>query len=172
MKKRSFTLFEILISITLVLIIYSIAINKFDLNANKNEQINLQNMKKTLLNYEYEQNIAFKCTQDDGCFLFIDGVKQEQNFKSIFSQTPTVYTYEKDFKTIEFPRLELEDLESYDIVFDFTCYSDFECSEYILEVDSKGYIISNLQREIQVFAYFSDIKEYWQEMIDEVNDAI
>ncbi|MBD3841462.1 MAG: type II secretion system protein [Campylobacterales bacterium] len=170
--KQAFTLFEILISLVLVTIVYLFAINSFNISSQKEEQTTLTNFKEYLLKQNYENEISIKCTDSLKCLIFVDGVRQEQILSNIFRTKPEVYSFEKEYRRLEFPRLELENLESYEIVFDFTCKNKFECDEYILDLGSKGVILTNLENKPIEFEYFSDVRDYFEKKIEEVQDAL
>jgi len=53
---KGFTLFELLISIVLVGILYSFTVYNFDLS--NNIKVNISNLKKKLLTLEYENNVT------------------------------------------------------------------------------------------------------------------
>lgn len=173
MLKKSFTLFELIISILLISIVYIFAINSFPkFVENKNTDTSIENLKEDLFSFEFEDTVSIKCIEDDlQCFVFLDDVIQKQKLNAFFDTNPTVYEYNNKLNIVEFEPLELEQLQSYNIVFEFTCKKNGKCDEYIIETDNKVYIFSNLNNKVDTIKYISDIDQYFDKKIQEVKDA-
>ncbi|MEA3354788.1 MAG: hypothetical protein U9Q33_13330 [Campylobacterota bacterium] len=173
MFKRSFTLFEIIISIILISLVYYFAVSSFTNNTfRKKDNINLLNLKEELLKYEYNDNITVKCVDDTfDCFIFKDGVVEDTKIVSLFKEKPTVYTYRQNYETVEFPYLELEQLQRYDVVFQYSCKSNNRCSEYIVQTDDLVYVMNNIYKEALTFKYLNEVDDFFIQNIEKVKDA-
>jgi hypothetical protein len=170
--KKAFTLFEIVISIILVSIVYMFAINSFKKQDIVSDSITLNNLKQKLLQSDFEESILIKCIEDDfTCFIYLDEQIQEKRTNPIFESKPTVYSYDRDYERVEFKRLELENLDSYDIVFEYECKKNKKCSELIVETDKDVYIYNALDRNPTKIDYINDVRDYFDEKINEVRDA-
>jgi hypothetical protein len=171
--KKAFTLFEIMIVIILISTIYIFAINSFTKNNDlQKDEVTLLNLKKTLLSQEFEEKITIKCIENDfSCFVFIDGTLQEDVLKPIFKEQPIVYDYTPELEKLEFIDLELEQLQRYSIVFEYSCKKDQRCSEMIVETETKTYIFNDMYKKPEVIEYINDIDEYFDAKIREVKDA-
>jgi len=172
-KKRAVTLFEIILAIILVGIIYSFALSSFTNKKIINtDNITLVNLKQKLLDYDYENNIAIKCIADDfECFIFVDNILQKETITTLFKNKPTVYEYDNKLNEKEFSPLELEKLQRYDIVFQYSCNKYKQCTEQIVEYNDKVYIYNDIHKKPIIIKYLNDIDIYFQDKINEVKDA-
>jgi prepilin-type N-terminal cleavage/methylation domain-containing protein len=172
--RRSFTLIELVIAIILVSIVYTFAINSFKKPhvVGNVENLTLNNLKDQLLKVDFNSTIEMQCNTELDCFILIDNVVQEEKISHLLPSVPQVYSYKKEYSRIDFPILELENMEYYNIVFKFKCTKDQKCSEYIVDFDDSVYIYNNLKRKPTVLRYMSDVDDYFTEQIKEVQDAI
>ena len=171
--KKAFTLFEIIIAIILISLLYYFAIDSFDKKQLLvQDKITLFNLKSTLLKYEFDNDIEVKCIDDRfDCFLFIDGAIQQKKLPSFFDKKPIIYKYQKDLEQIEYLTLELEALEKYDIIFDYKCIKSGKCTESIVETEEKVYIFNDLYNKPDIIDTISDINQYFTKKEEEVKDA-
>lgn len=171
-NKKSFTLFEVLIAIFLISLLYIFAINSFQKTVTKQDEITLKNVKQFLLKQEFKNDVVLKCTQEDiGCFLFIDGELHNETIPLYFSSAPTVYEYSSKLDRIEFIDLELVQLQRYEIVFEYSCNKQQKCREMIVETEQNVLIFNNFYKEPKVIEYISDIDSYFENKVQEVKDA-
>ncbi|MEA3383983.1 MAG: hypothetical protein U9Q20_04840 [Campylobacterota bacterium] len=177
MPKRSFTLFEIIISIILISIIYLFAINSFTSKQKSlSKDINLDNIKSKLLNYQFENTITIKCIEDDySCFVFIDDSKVplKERVEKLFSEIPNVYRYNKDLDKIDFLDLELEQLQRYEVIFEFSCNKNRKCSELVVEnaEDNQLYVFNDIYRKPIKLEHLNDLVDLIEKNEQEVKDA-
>ena len=172
-KLQGFTLFELVISIILISIIYGFAINSFQGNTKKTTKgITLKTLKKELLSFEYENEIKIYCAEKDlSCFLFIDDEMQKEKINDLFLKEPIVYKYEKNLDRKEFNPLELEKLETFSIVFEYACNKNNKCSELIVFEEERGYIFNDIHSTPIIVKSISEIDDYFEDIIQEVKDA-
>ena len=172
--KKAFTLFELLIAMILISLLYYFAINSFQNKSFKiNDSISLKNLKINLLkNYDFEDNIKIQCIEDDlSCFIFLDGILQKEKLTTIFKNIPTIYKYSDKLETIEFQPLELEELESYNIIFKYSCKKNHQCDEYIVETNKAVFIFDDLYNSAKELNSTNEINEYFDKLKREVKDA-
>jgi hypothetical protein len=172
-KKRGVSLFEIILAIVLVGIVYSFAINSF---TNKKDivkdNVTLENLKQTLLAYDYINSIDMKCIASDlKCFVFVDNILQKETINTLFKNKPVVYDYDNKLIKKKFLSLELELLQRYDVVFEYKCDKYRQCTEQIVEYNDKVYIFNDTKIKPIIIKYLNDIDMYFQDKIDEVKDA-
>lgn len=172
--KKSFTLFEIIIVIILISVLYTFAIGSFTSKSKKNlHTITLMNLKTELLKFEYEKTIEIQCVEDDlSCFVFSDGVKQDDKISNLFHEQPIVYKYNQNQDKIEYTPLELEEMERYNIVFKYSCDNYGKCSEFIVEDGDDIYIFNDIKLKPIKYKYLGDIDDYFNKKIEEVKDAL
>jgi len=167
---KGFTLFELLISIVLVGILYSFTVYNFDLS--NNIKVDISNLKKKLLTLKYENNVTIKCVEKDySCFILLDGVIQKEKLDSLFQTKPIVYAYNDLFEKLTFEPLELETLEWHNVVFEYTCNSNRKCTESIISMNDKLYILNDLKIKPTIIKNKEDVVDYFQDKIYEVRDA-
>lgn len=170
---KGFTLFEVILSIILISVIYLFTINNLELNDTKiDKNIDLNNLKKELLSYEYLDSIVVSCIDKNySCFIIVDGKLQEEKIKNLFSEEPSVYKYNDHFEKLSFEPLELEKLEYQNIIFVYSCDNERKCLEQIVFVDSKGYIFNDIHVRPTLVRSRSEVEDYFQDKIQEVKDA-
>lgn len=169
---KGFTLFEIIISIILVSILYAFAINSFQGKSEKKIKVTLDTLKQELLAIDYENEVKLYCIENDlSCFLFVDGELQKQKIEGLFSFEPLVYEYNKELDIVDFNPLELEKLQSYNVVFEYACSTNRKCTESIVFENEKGYIFNDIYMQPKIVKSISEIENYFEDTIQEVKDA-
>jgi hypothetical protein len=173
-RQKSFTLFEIIIALILVSIFYYFAIHSFSSGVNvKEEKVSLLNLKKQLFKLGFSQEITIKCINEKfNCFVYLDGELQDDMLDPLFVDTPKIYEYNQNAERVEFMDLELEQLERYEIVFEFTCKKNKKCDELIVETEDLVYLFHNFSLKPYTLEYMGDIDEFFEKRIREVQDAI
>ncbi len=171
--KKAFTLFELIIVVILISIIYYFTLQNFNLKQNKLNSLTLTNLKELLSSFEFEKNIKIKCkdSKEVDCFVFIDEVLQEEKIEGLFQKCPIVYEYSKKQDLIEYSDLELENLESYPICFEFNLEKNGQSSQIIVDVEDNVFIFDNISLKPTKIRYINDIDIYFDNKINEVKDA-
>lgn len=173
-KRDGFTLFEIMIVIIITIVLYSFTINSFKKKSNRlDNKVTLLNLKEKLLKYDFDKIITIQCNSEDlSCMLFIDGVIQKDvKISNLFDDIPTIYKYNRDLEKIEYPDLNLEDMQSYQIIFKYSCRADRKCDEFIVEDRNKVYLFNDIYMKPIIYKYISDIDDSFDSKIEEVKDA-
>ena len=160
--KKGFTLFEILIVIILISILYLFAINSFTHKSSTSKIANILNMKTNLLKSKFQNKIEIKCFDDFNCYVYVDDKIQEEKFVQLFSDTPNVYEYDKNLLRIEF--------ES-NVIFKYKCTNDNKCSEMIVEYNDKMYILNNILQKVKIVKDIEEVDNHFNNPIQEIKDA-
>ncbi len=173
MYKKAFTLFELIIVITLVSIVYYLTLSNFDINKKQIDTITLTNLKQTLLKIDFEDNISIKCVDDENidCLVIVDGEIQETKIKNLFTNCPDVYEYSKEQIKIEFDDLELEQLEYLNICFEFNINKNKASSQMIVDTNNEVFIYDNISNEPIKIKYLKEISLYFDKKNDEVKNV-
>jgi prepilin-type N-terminal cleavage/methylation domain-containing protein len=170
--KFAFTLVELLIVIVIMGVVYSLVAPNLNIKSYVEQDVlNFKNIHNFLTKYSYESKITLKCTNEDGCFIVSDGSIVEQIENKLFKGEPVVYHYHKNLDVKEFSRLELENLESYDVVFEYEINKDGISKDMIVEVDEKVYIFNSFKNQVIDMNYTSDIADYFDKKDEKVRDA-
>jgi len=163
-----------MIVIIITIVLYSFGINSFKKKENiLDDRITLLNLKERLLKYDFENIITVQCNNEDlSCMVFVDGILEEESkITNLFDDIPTIYKYNKELEKIEYPDLNLEDMQTYQIVFKYSCKKDRKCDEFIVEDTNKVYIFNDINIRPITYNYISDVDEYFDSKIEEVKDA-
>jgi len=141
-KIRSITLIEILVSITLISVLYMFVMNNQSkiINKHNTNPISLDNLYQFLINFDYSHTISLKCIDDKdySCFVFADGHKISKKFK-LFDSLPTIYVNDSLATKKYFDNLEIDDIST-EIVFDFTIDRYKKYQSFILSYKDKFYL--------------------------------
>jgi hypothetical protein len=172
-NKPAFTLFELVIVVVLVGIIYYFAISNINFNKTNLDKISLTNLKQTLLKYDFDDKIELKCTDDGAkCMIFVDGILQTDMIENLFKTAPEVYKYSKNLEQIEYKDIELEQLQRYEICFEYHINKRGDSSQMIVNLGEDGvYIFDNIHDKPTYIKYLSDVPLYFDDKIAEVKDA-
>lgn len=166
--KRSFTLVEITIVILIMGMIYMfVPINFF-----KDHQIKVDTstFKEDLYAIGYENNVSLKCVYDlDKCFIFIDD-EYHKEIKNPFGIITDVYTYEKNYKSIRFSDIKIDD-SYYRLSLNFEMNYAKAHQDILIQTKDKVYLIQSIDPAIKEFDSIAQVIEKNQMMIQEVRNA-
>jgi len=173
--KKSFTLFELLVVVILVFIVYYFVFSSNLLSQKDTiDKISLNTLKSYLLTFDFEDKIMIKCIEENEyiCYIYKDGQMINDLFiKGLFNDTPRVYEYSNEKKRIEFSYLKLDTFEEFNIIFEYSISSDMQGNDLIIETEDKVYIFNSIYNKPFVFENLYDVKEYLENKISEVKDA-
>jgi type II secretory pathway pseudopilin PulG len=144
--KKSFTLFELVVVVIIVGLLYSFAIRAFNFNNTTTQTLTLKNLKQFLISKNFTDTISLKCSlTDNKCFLYIDNKLQTNNVKLLNLDTNLeVYAYDDTFKQIYFQPIKPKALKSYDILFELTINKDNKHKDLIVKNFDKYYIFNSI----------------------------
>jgi hypothetical protein len=145
----------------------------FSIKQQKLDAITLMNLKQTLHNFEFSEEITLKCIDDEDidCLVIIDGTIQEEKIKGLFKKCPDVYEYSKDQTRLEFDSIEIKHLEVLPVCFEFKLQKNGHSSQMIVDVDDEVFIYDNISKHPHKIKYINDISYFFDDKIREVKDA-
>ncbi len=167
MVKKGFTLFELFIVIVISSIAFGFIAVKFDL-ISSSKNITLKTIKQHLLTYDFNESIFLKCTDEQRCFLYIDGDLQSIDIKLDIPQDIEVYKYNNNMERLGFKDIEIKELERYNVVFELTIDSDKKHKDMIVLNNNNLYIFNSIYKEPIILNSFSDLNDYFYELKNEV----
>ncbi|MFA5233632.1 MAG: type II secretion system protein [Sulfurimonas sp.] len=105
--RKAFSLIELLIVVTIIGVVYNMAVGSFEKIAKpQNEKVTLQNLKSFLTKIEYEKQIKLLCLGDcSRCNLFVDGAVNEdfeKVFEDFLDMSVQVYRYDPLLGVVEY----------------------------------------------------------------------
>ena len=173
MKNKAFTLFELIVVVILVSIVYYITFSNLDIKQKKLNTITLTNIKQKLLEYDFNSNIAIKCLNNENidCLLIVDNLIQQEKIENLFKSCPNVYEYSKDIIQIEYLDLELDQFKTADVCFEFEVSKNQNSSQIIVETSNDVYIYDNISLKPKKLKFINDVSFYFEEKENEVRDA-
>ena len=150
LNSKGFTLFELLIVIILIGLIYGLFVSSLQNKELKSDAITLLSMKKTLLNQPFKKKSEIICLEPcKECFIYNDGEKAELKPFSLFKAPPKVY--KKDYygrlEQQQFLPLFNKENVQQDVCFRFSVFNNKSSSSYILETDKDFYIFPAYMRD-------------------------
>lgn len=171
--KKAFSLFELIVVIILIGIIYAVFLPKLSTVQKKNESLTLLNIKEYLLSLPYKNTLSLKCIEESyECYINIDGViKNDLTIKNLFKDKPEVYSYDKELERLEFARLELDTFEEFGVVFELSLNKDRKTQDVVVETTNGVYVFNSLYLKPVKYEYINDVQNNFEDMITEVKDA-
>jgi hypothetical protein len=170
--KKSFTLFEMIIVVGLIFVIYYFSFTFFKINDTKINKLTMINLKHTLLKYDFDNNISLKCVDDDkiNCYIVIDKIVQKNKILNLFEKCPDVYSYSKELSRIDFKDIKLQYFTK-PVCFKFEIKHNLSSSQIIVDTGKKIYLYDGISLEPQVVKSLYDINDYFENKINEVKNA-
>lgn len=172
-QKKSFTLLEIIIVIFIISsVYYLVATNFITINNKQSETPLLLNVKELLKGYQFDEKIELKCVEDNyRCFILADGIVVKELDRKLFKVKPDVYRYDTKLDIIDYGYLELDKLESFPIIFEYSIDKYNKTKDMIVQVEEQIYIFNSIHEKPILKEYLSDVNDYFEDKISEVKDA-
>jgi len=173
LKNKAFTLFELIVVVILISIVYYITFSNLNVKQNKLNTITPTNIKQKLLEYDFDSKIAIKCLNNENidCLLIIDNSIQKEKIENLFKSCPNIYEYSKDIIQIDYEDLELDQLNSAEVCFEFEVSKNQKSSQIIVETSNDVYIYDNISLKPNKLKFINDVSFYFEEKENEVRDA-
>ena len=160
-----------MIVLILISIVYYFAITTLKVNKSINN-VNLYNLKETLLKYSFKESISLKCIKDGKiCHIVVDGDIIEDTIENLFDEKPTVYSYDKNLDILEYDDLEIKEFETYEVCFEYNINKYQKTKDIIVEVNNKIYIFNSIHNKPENIEYLNDVGIYFDEKLQKVKDA-
>jgi hypothetical protein len=123
--------------------------------------IELNSLKEYLVsNYSFSKKISYICIERSFlCYIFIDGVRNENVIENFFVTEPSVYASVDPYRKIEFDRVYVNEFDERGVVFNLTIDSDFKSNEFLLEYEDTIYHYSSIQDKATMYDDIGAYKE-------------
>ena len=163
---RGFTLFELLIVIALIAIMYGIFVQKISpKQALKEERFSLKTLKRMLLKNDFNQKIEFVCYEPcDKCQIFIDGKAATKDEIALFESPVRVYKPDKygQLISVEYlPRMQKKDEKLRNVCFEYAIYNNRAGSNIGVAYAGKFYGLSAYMDDVKEFDSLSDLGKFF-----------
>jgi prepilin-type N-terminal cleavage/methylation domain-containing protein len=177
LRKKAFTLVEIIIVIFIISLVYFIVLPNF--NVNKKEEkpkFTLEKIKNFMLkNYSFKHSLSFVCIdeQELPCYIFVDEeLNEEFVVKNLFKTIPEVYNYDRELSSYEFTRVKINDME-YEPFFELRINSDRKYKNIVVDtLDDKVYLFSSINKEVKTYKNTNEILDEFYEKEVDIKDAL
>ncbi len=98
LKKKAFSLIELLIVVLIIGVVYTLAVTNFQKVADKAGRVSLKTLKSYLHSLPHEKSVKFLCLDDcSSCEVFVDGKKVDElskSFDNFLDDSVKVYRYD------------------------------------------------------------------------------
>jgi prepilin-type N-terminal cleavage/methylation domain-containing protein len=164
-NSKAFTLFELLIVVVLIAILYGIFVHKLTRPPEKKtEQLTLVNLKKFLMDIPFKKKIEVVCLEPcKECNIYIDGKKSKSDSFSLFKKNPNIYFPDKfgQLNTIRFvPKLDKKGSIN-NVCFKFSLFNNKSSSHFAVEDDGKYYLFDPYMRDVEITKSYSDVSKFF-----------
>jgi hypothetical protein len=158
-SKSSFTLFELLIVILIISIIYAIFVQKLSDKKSVLKSKGIESIKEILQSYDFNKSAKIVCIKKcKECIVYVDGKKIEE-IDSPFTSKPKVYDYDIYglLSEIEFVPIFDKNGNPQEVCFEYKLYANKSNSSYIVQYKDAYYLF---------FAYLNPVKK-----VDSIEEA-
>jgi len=159
---RGFTLFELLIVIILIGLIYGLFVSSLQNKETESDAITLLSMKKTLLNQPFKKKSEVICFEPcKECFIYNDNKKTDIKPFTLFKTAPKVYKKDQYGRLEQLRFLSFLDKEDLlqDVCFRFSVFNNRSSSHYLIEADEKFYLFHPYLNDREVIPTLSDAQK-------------
>lgn len=172
--RKGFTLFELLIVVTIMGVIYAIVLQNFSFNQadEKIEELKLENIPAFLKGAfaGSKDKVTFTCYDScSKCGFFVNN-EELNSTENLFEKhsSPLVYTLEDErLEEVEFEDIFVNEV-SKTVCFKYSLYPNQSTDRMVLEYKDKVYFYDNLQDEVKEFDSKEDAEEYWTDQREKV----
>jgi len=161
LRKKAFSLIELLIVILIIGIVYTISIGNFEKVKNKTTKLTLANLKEYLQSLPYERSAELLCLDDcRECKILLDG----ENFKELDNfLDKSVKSYRYDFF---YGMIEVE--KQNDICFSYGVDKKGVGQQVIVEYKKQFYDFSTYLSPVSVYSSLQEATDAKENLIQEV----
>jgi len=162
-SKSSFTLFELLIVILIISILYGVFIEKLHTKESRAKSLGLQDIKTLLSGYDFNQSVKIACIDKcKECYIFVDGEKKEK-VEGLFEKEVDVYDFDIHgiLSPVKFSPLFDENGNPQDVCFAYELFPNGSNSSYIVKYQDKFYIFYAYMKPVKIVDSLGDAQKYF-----------
>ncbi len=162
LNSKGFTLFELLIVIIIIGLLYGLFVSNLQNKETKSDAITLLSMKKTLLNQPFKQKSEIICFEPcKECFIYNDDEKTDVEPFALFKTPPKVYKKDQYGKLEQYRFLSFLNKEDklQDVCFRFSLLNNKSSSHYLVEADEKFYLFHPYLKDVETIQALSDAQK-------------
>ncbi|WP_345985131.1 prepilin-type N-terminal cleavage/methylation domain-containing protein [Sulfurimonas sp. HSL-1656] len=165
-SRRGFTLFELLLVVLLIAVLYGVFINKLSTGkgpADGKDTVTLETLRDYLSRFRPQRgDVTLVCPEPcETCSVFIDGKAVEGADISLFKQEPTVYRRDRygQFEPYVFLPVRRGETDTVNVCFAFTLRDNDSSSSYIVESGELYYLFEAFGEPVRRFETLDEAAE-------------
>ena len=170
MKKRAFSLIELLIVILIIGVVYTLAIGNFKRLGNESSKLTLSSLKEYLHSIPHTKSVKLLCLDDcSECNILVDDVKS-RTIEDFLDESVKVYRYEFSYGAVEIEKevfFNIDDVEE-DVCFSYEVDKSGVGNQVLVEFKEKVYDFSPYFSETAIYSSIEDAVEAREDMTREV----
>ena len=164
-SSKAFTLFELLIVVLLIGILYGVFVHKLSRPPVANtDKLTLKNIKTFLADLPYKRKAEIICLEPcKTCNVYIDGKKTKESEFSLFKTAPNVYFPDNfgQIRTISFLPIIDKNGAINNVCFKFSLFNNKSSSHFAVESEDKYYLFDPYMKNVKVSKSFSDVTAFF-----------
>lgn len=174
LNKRGFTLFELMIVIVIIGVVYGLLVRNFTINQPDKEVLTLKNlpafMREKFKNED--KKVELLCMDDCSICKFIVDSSESNQSVELFEQysSPEVYTLvNENLKKIEFGDI-FEDYKTQKVCFKYTLYPNKSSDRFVLVYKDNIFMYDNFYEKTKEFQTLIDAQGFWNDLRNEAKE--
>ncbi len=173
MRRKAFTLIELLLVVVIVGVIYGLVINSMQKINDKEASLSFETL-PAFLEMLYQQNsVAFVCIDNcKSCAVYVDGVKVKE-VDSFMKEERTLNFWYFDanlgMQELRFTPIFDEDDKEFDVCFRYEIFKDGSSSEMMVETQTESYDFRGLSHDV---ARFPSLQAAQESRLDELQKVL
>jgi prepilin-type N-terminal cleavage/methylation domain-containing protein len=163
LNKQAFTLFELIVVVILIGIIYGVFVDKLATKPHQRNDVTLPTIKEFLEKFAFKKSARVVCNKEcKQCYVYVDDTKVDASFE-LFTSEPTVYTLDETGRqeSLTFtPRFDKEDkLE--ETCFEYKIFKNGGADTYIVSHEDTFYVFKTLEKKPKIFTSMNEAVEFF-----------
>jgi len=172
MRRRAFTLIELLLVVVIIGIVYGLVINSMQKINDKEAGLGFESLPSFLESLHHQNRVAFICVDNcKACGVYVDG-KKLQETEPFMAEERVLRFWQFDANTgvteLRFTPVFDKDDRELDVCFDYEIFEDGSRTEMIVETERQSYDYRGPFHPVARFASLQALEESRQEEIQRV----
>ena len=163
LNKKAFTLFELIVVVILIGIIYGVFVDKLATKPHEKNDVTLTTAKEFLEKFAFKKSARIVCTKEcKACYVYVDDTKVETSFE-LFKSEPIVYTLDDTGRQKEvtfIPRFDKEG-KIEETCFEYKIFKNGGADTYIVSHEDTFYVFKTLEKKPTLFTSMNEAVEYF-----------
>ena len=172
MRKKAFTLIELLLVVVIIGVIYGLVINSMQRINDKEATLSFETLPTFLKMLHQQNSVAFVCIDNcQECAVYVDG-EMEREVNAFMKEERVLHFWRFDAnqgtQELRFTPIFDEDDREFDVCFRYEIFKDGSSTEMIVETDKKSYDYRGPLHKVTRFPSLQDLENSRQDELQEV----